>query len=138
MPDGHIDPESGLSPDLSPALAGRLRVAVYGTLKRGRTNHHFLRGARFLGEERLPHLRLYDLGPYPGAVPGRSGSITVEMYEITPAHLSRLDWLEDCRQDLPAVGLYRRQQVATRCGPAWLYLYNRSVRGRRWLRSGRW
>ncbi len=43
------------------------RVAVYGTLKHGHRNHHWLNGADMLGQDRLTGITLYDLGPYPGA-----------------------------------------------------------------------
>lgn len=129
-------PQHGISPHLN--ASEDIRVAVYGTLKRGRSNHRLLRGACFLGEDCLPGLRLYDLGSYPGAVTGRSVGIAVEVFSIRDTHLPKLDWLEDCRPDLPAAGLYRRLQVETRFGTAWLYLYNGTVKGRRWIRSGRW
>ena len=49
-------------------------VAVYGSLKRGYYNHHFLQGARYQG--RFITLRGYallNLGAYPGMVArGRS------------------------------------------------------------------
>lgn len=41
------------------------RVAVYGTLKHGHRNHHWLNGADMLGQDRLTGITLYDLGPYP-------------------------------------------------------------------------
>ncbi|QPN66292.1 gamma-glutamylcyclotransferase [Synechococcus sp. CBW1006] len=43
-------------------------VFIYGSLKRGQSNHHWLRGALFLGRHRLAGDRLYSLGGYPMAV----------------------------------------------------------------------
>lgn len=48
-------------------LPSKHRVAVYGTLKRGMSNHGLLRQSRFLGEESLTSLTLYDLGLFPAA-----------------------------------------------------------------------
>lgn len=72
-------------------------VAVYGTLKRGQSNHHWLAGARFLGRCLLRGLTLHDLGPYPMAVPGPNGAAVVhaELYRLFPGGLARLDLLED-------------------------------------------
>jgi gamma-glutamylcyclotransferase (GGCT)/AIG2-like uncharacterized protein YtfP len=79
------------------ADSGGDRVAVYGTLKRGEVNHHWLRGARHEGESFLPGLVLHDLGPYPMAVrsAGADAVIAVEVYQVTAAQLERLDQLED-------------------------------------------
>ena len=37
-------------------------VFVYGTLRRGEHNHHWLEGCRWLGEAELPGAVLHDLG----------------------------------------------------------------------------
>ncbi|MEO1001741.1 MAG: gamma-glutamylcyclotransferase [Cyanobacteria bacterium J06638_7] len=106
-----------------------MRVAVYGTLKRGECNHQWLRGARFEGRTRVPGLELYTLGAYPMAVPSPdpSASIHAEVYGLDEAGLNRLDVLED----YPA--LYDRRRLATADGGlAWLYLGRpQQVRGRR-------
>ena len=66
---------------------------VYGTLKRGHGNHHWLAGAPFLGEAALPDVVLHDLGPFPMAVPGE-GRVWGEVYAVDAAGLARLDRLE--------------------------------------------
>lgn len=134
---------SGLSRQPNALSPGRpvptvIRVAVYGTLKRGCSHHHYLRGARFLGEDRLANLRLYDLGSYPAAKRGPSARIDVEVFEISAARFTKLDRLEEYRPAAPRTGLYDRELFPTRFGPAWVYLYNPGVRGRRCIRSGRW
>ncbi|MCT0207543.1 gamma-glutamylcyclotransferase [Synechococcus sp. CS-1332] len=45
-------------------------VFVYGTLKRGHGNHHWLAEAPFHGEGTEGGLVLHDLGPFPMAIPG--------------------------------------------------------------------
>jgi hypothetical protein len=45
-----------------------IAVFVYGTLRRGQSNHHLLAGARWGGEQRLPGARLHNLGPFPMAI----------------------------------------------------------------------
>ncbi|MEI6830166.1 MAG: gamma-glutamylcyclotransferase family protein [Synechococcaceae cyanobacterium ELA445] len=91
-------------------------VFVYGTLKRGQGNHHWLRGAPCRGRRRLLGARLHDLGPYPMAVPG-DGVIHGEIYAISADDLERLDELED------APLLYQRHQRPLDDGSlAWVYL----------------
>lgn len=72
-------------------------IFVYGTLKRGRSNHGYMNGQRFVGEARTaPLYRLYDLGGYPGLVTSPEGlSIHGEIWEVDTESLSKLDRLED-------------------------------------------
>lgn len=44
-------------------------VLVYGTLRRGGSNHALLTSARFLSTLRTPGFVLYHLGAYPAACP---------------------------------------------------------------------
>lgn len=60
----HLDAEDALDD----AVAAGEPVFVYGTLKRGHSNHHWLAGARFVGERQLGGVQLFDLGPFPMAV----------------------------------------------------------------------
>jgi len=43
-------------------------VFVYGSLKRGQSNHHLIATACFEGEAQAPGLVLHDLGPFPMAI----------------------------------------------------------------------
>lgn len=113
-------------------------VAVYGTLKRGLRNHHWLKGAEFLGADRLTTATLYDLGPYPGAKPEPSRGVEVEVFRVTARLLASLDRLEDYRLQTPRAGDYQRVIYTTAYGPAWLYLYNHAVRGCPAIREGGW
>lgn len=114
-------------------------IFVYGTLKRGCSNHHFLAGQTFLGEARTrPGFRLYELRGFPGMVPhgeDRDG-VAGEVWSVDEAALVRLDALEGL-----AEGMYRRERVPLEppySGQAIEgYLYNRNVKGLRDL-GGRW
>ncbi len=100
-------------------MSGAVHVAVYGTLKRGECNHHWLRGARFEGRTRVPGLELYNLGEYPMAVPSRDpqARIHAELYRVEASALTRLDELEDYPR------LYDRRRLPTADGRiAWIYL----------------
>lgn len=91
-------------------------VFVYGTLKRGHGNHHWLSDASFLGEAVLPDVVLHDLGPFPMAVPGE-GSVRGEVYAVEAGGLARLDRLEGYPR------LYDRRRLPLADGRhAWVYL----------------
>ena len=87
-----------------------MRLFVYGTLKRGGSNHAQLAGQKFLGEARTAHgYTLYSLGSYPGLIADatdREGVIG-EVWQVTPIALARLDAFEG----LPE-GLYTRGPVS--------------------------
>ncbi len=108
-------------------------VFVYGTLKRGDSNHHYLRRARFVGESLSPpHFQLFDLGAYPGAwMPGEE-CLQGEVYEVDALTLASLDHLEE----VPRV--YRRETLQTEYGEAFVYVLQRMPRGARRCRSGCW
>jgi gamma-glutamylcyclotransferase (GGCT)/AIG2-like uncharacterized protein YtfP len=125
QPADHADPAaSGVPPETGETLAesgaeaiceGQL-VFVYGTLKRGETNHHWLEGACWQGEAELRGVVLHDLGPFPMAVIG-DGSAQGEVYAVDDRGLARLDELEGYPR------LYDRQRLRLSDGrTAWVYL----------------
>lgn len=113
-------------------------MAVYGTLKRGRSNSRILQGSRFIGTDTLHGLALYHLGAFPGAVRAPSFSVQVEIYAVTEPTLRQLDELEDFVPQQPQRSLYLRRTMDTRYGPAWVYIYNRPVKPIQRLNSGSW
>ena len=119
-------------------LSGAIVVAVYGTLKRGQSNHHFLHGQQRLGQFLMKDITLYDLGPYPAAKLEQSEGVEVEVYAVSEAVFGKLDWLEDYDAQMPALGLYDRVRVQTPFGKAWVYIYNEDVAGCRVIRAGGW
>jgi len=109
-----------------------IRVFVYGTLKRGERNHHFLTGQQFLGAaQTAPGFTLYALGDYPGMVRSADPThdVTGELWAVNAACLAKLDELEGV-----AEGLYERVsvQLVPPFGnhPVDTYLYLRDLKGR--------
>jgi gamma-glutamylcyclotransferase (GGCT)/AIG2-like uncharacterized protein YtfP len=107
-------------------------VFVYGTLKRGGSNHHYMAGQKFLGAARTPPgFRLYDLGGHPGMIakPDDRDGVTGEVWSVDAASLAQMDGLEGL-----AEGIYRR--VPIKLLPPFAdqivetYLYAQSVAGR--------
>lgn len=116
----------------------RTRVFVYGTLKRGGSNHAWIEKQQYVAEARTKaEFRMYDLGGYPGMVRAEEGlSIEGEIWSVDEAGLARLDELEDIdggeyeRVLVPLEGAWAEQRVEG-------YLYLRSVEGRREV-GARW
>lgn len=82
---------------------------VYGTLKRGCSNHGHLAGQTFISLARTaPGYRLYDLGGYPGiaARPDDREGVVGEIWSIDDEALTRLDRFEGVHE-----GLYRREPL---------------------------
>jgi gamma-glutamylaminecyclotransferase len=107
-------------------------VFVYGTLKRGGQNHHFLAGQQFLGPARTAAgFTLYSLGEFPGMVrtPASDRHVVGEVWEVDAPALAALDALEGI-----AEGLYERVTVPLESPfndrPVETYLYLRTLAGR--------
>ena len=109
-------------------------VFVYGTLKRGGSNHGHLAGQRFLGEARtMPGFTLYSLGEYPGLVADAADreGVTGELWAVDAPCLEQHDLLEGLNE-----GLYSRDPAALApphdklTPPAQVYRYLGSVAGK--------
>jgi gamma-glutamylcyclotransferase (GGCT)/AIG2-like uncharacterized protein YtfP len=84
-------------------------IFVYGTLKRGFSNHHHLDGQAFLGAARTaPGHALYAVAEYPGMVRQEDDAegVSGEVWSVDDECLARLDILE-----CTAEGLYGREAV---------------------------
>lgn len=121
-------------------MSARHLVFVYGTLKRGCSNHHVLAGQQFLGDARtIPGYRLYNLGEYPGMIASPDDTLGVlgEVWSVDAPTLARLDAFEGT-----AEGLYRRELVKLlppfADHPVDTYLYAQSVAHRRLIPDGLW
>jgi gamma-glutamylaminecyclotransferase len=82
---------------------------VYGTLKRGCSNHAQMAGQEFVGLARTaPGYTLYDLGGYPGiaADADDQNGIVGEVWNVDADALRRLDHFEGVHE-----GLYRREPI---------------------------
>ena len=121
-------------PSLEPRTGNpeRLLIFVYGTLKRGLSNHSYLAGQRFVSEVRTqPEYRLFDLGGFPGLVRAATDGVSIEgeIWAIDDTCLHGLDRLEDIEG-----GEYERTFIAL--APPFEdekiegYIYLRTVAGR--------
>jgi gamma-glutamylcyclotransferase (GGCT)/AIG2-like uncharacterized protein YtfP len=79
--------------DDAPALE-MTPLFVYGSLRRGGSNHRELSGARFLGETRTAaNYALARIGEYPALVAGTE-NVSGELYAVDDALLEELDAFE--------------------------------------------
>jgi gamma-glutamylcyclotransferase (GGCT)/AIG2-like uncharacterized protein YtfP len=92
-------------------------VFVYGTLKRGQYNHHWIDGGIYLGRRQLRGVQLHHLGAYPMAVLTGSDAVSHgELYRVKAAGLNHLDQLEGYP------GFYDRTELQLCDGTtAWVY-----------------
>ena len=111
-------------------------VFVYGSLKRGMTNHGQLDDARWLGNAQLQGLALYDLGPFPMAVISDDDDAVLqgEIHAVTAARLQALDRFEGVPR------LYERQAWCLEDGRSvWVYVGRaEQVRHVKRIASGAW
>lgn len=123
-------------------MSSRL-LATYGTLMRA-----FDGPARLGIEEELSYVgdarwggRLYDLGRFPGAVPG-DGEVHGELVRLSsPSVWAVLDDYEGYDPDAPAASLFVRRRVQLRRPgdrEAWVYWFNDDPTGAPRVRSGDW
>lgn len=98
-------------------------VFVYGTLKKGMSNHFFLRESRFLGRAATaePYALYEDEYPIVTRTPA-VGPVQGEVYEVDDKILRRLDILEQHPD------YYRREQVGVLLESGdpllvWLYFF---------------
>lgn len=113
----------------------RVRLFVYGTLKRGHCRSDVLAGQRFLGLARTAaRYRLFDCGDYPGLVESPDDGVAVEgeVWEVDDACLTVLDEIEGV-----AVKLYERCLITLQpphaADEVHAYFYRRDTAG---LRDG--
>jgi gamma-glutamylcyclotransferase (GGCT)/AIG2-like uncharacterized protein YtfP len=99
-----------------------INIFVYGSLKRGFRNHHFLATSRFIGTGTTrPDFDLLDLGYFPAAIKPGTFAIQGELFGVDRHTLQNLDRLEGNGT------FYQREQNAVILDGvglvrAWIYL----------------
>lgn len=88
-----------------------MKVVVYGTLKKGYGNHHFLRDAEYLGDVVVPGYKLFysysDKG-FPVARECEDSSLKGEIYEIPQDKLGMVSAMDRLEGE---GSMYHRTQV---------------------------
>ncbi|WP_316571419.1 gamma-glutamylcyclotransferase [Neobacillus sp. YIM B06451] len=102
-----------------------VKVFVYGTLRKGESNHHLLKNAVRIAEQCWTNGALFDTGyGYPALGLDPQAKVFGELYEVTAEELFRLDRLEGYVEG-GTNNLYERveQLVYTDKGAVTAYLY---------------
>ena len=110
-----------------------MKVAVYGTLKKGGRLSNAMSNVEFLGAETLSHFQMFNLGWFPGIKRSRNfmDTIKVEVYETNEDHLARLDVIEGVPH------LYTRSTTFLEDGSeCFIYTYNRETSDIDQIKSG--
>jgi gamma-glutamylcyclotransferase (GGCT)/AIG2-like uncharacterized protein YtfP len=95
------------------------RLFVYGTLKKGQNNHHFLKHSNFETSDVIEKTDMYDLGGFPGVVKGKN-KVHVESYIVNEKTLQEIDRLEGHPY------FYNRQIIRSSSGKkGWIYIFLR-------------
>jgi len=93
------------------------RVFVYGTLKRGQRNYHYLKDAEFVGQFVTQKLySMVEFEDYPAVCLNGDHAIEGEVFQVTNQQfrmLDELEWYPD---------FYQRIEITTIYGDAWMYI----------------
>ncbi len=127
--------------------AGVYKLFVYGSLRSVFKTDAYEYISRFFSFDEVAKVNgaLFDLGPYPAAVPAAGSFIVGELYTIKNESefnwaIGQLDDYEGVIAEPGEIQLYRRELVdvftehATTI--AWIYWYNGSVDGKPLIESG--
>ena len=71
----------------------KYNVFVYGTLKKGHGNNHFLEYSQYIGQGSI-NADMYSYGCIPVCVPSPCNKVKGEVYRVTKQVLKRIDGLE--------------------------------------------
>ncbi|WP_338553238.1 gamma-glutamylcyclotransferase [Paenibacillus sp. KS-LC4] len=104
------------------------RLFVYGTLRKGGNNHHYMNGALLLSLHTVVKGTLVDSGKgFPGMLL-EDGMVFGELYDVSEETLARIDKLEEYFGPDVSTNLYNRVEVDVRTEQAtmsaWTYIYN--------------
>jgi gamma-glutamylcyclotransferase (GGCT)/AIG2-like uncharacterized protein YtfP len=121
-------------------LKKTVKVAVYGSLRKGLGNSGLLNTSKQIGRfETEPIYTMLDLGSFPGLIKNGTTSVIVEVYEVSADILRRLDQLEGFRGSNETNNFYNREKIETPYGEAYIYLLNRKNMGNTSIvKSGDW
>lgn len=119
-------------------------VFVYGTLKKGQSNHRLIREFNCLGEATMKGT-LYDLGPFPAlTLEPANDTIHGEVYDVnTKDGVERLDYLEGYDPNSKS-NFYDRVEVdcvlkdTSKTIKAYVYVHKKISSRYRYLPSGKW
>ena len=112
-----------------------MKLFVYGTLKKGYSNHDLLQNSHFYGEVKMwMPFKMFDLGLFPALQCSRSNLCWIEgeVYEVPDQVMKRLDELEGYPD------FYEKTTLNTKFGDTTLYYLNVKEKGMTVIPNGKW
>ena len=85
-------------------------VFVYGTLRKGGSNHFRMAGTEFVGSGKISG-KMFRIDWYPALVPGGESFVRGELYLVSDETLGALDRFEGITPDATEPREYRRVKV---------------------------
>ena len=111
----------------------RSQVFVYGTLKRGQRNHHYLEQAEYVGTHLTDEcFSMYEFDDYPAVTQNGSHAVSGEIYLVNQQQFQMLDELEWYPR------FYQRIKIETCHGLAWMYVVKFELCRDKKLLDGTW
>lgn len=100
-------------------------VFVYGTLRKGGSNHFRLAGSEFVGEGKISG-KMYKIDWYPALLCGGETFVKGELYKVDDTTLEALDHFEGITPDAAEPREYRRVKATVKFSPekseeAWVW-----------------
>lgn len=120
-----------------------MKIAVYGTLRRGGLNNHLMRGSKYLKQTTVQGA-LYHLGWFPGLqITGQNDPktrpVVVDVYDVPEGNVPSLDRYEGFIPGSPDQSLFRRVTTITTEGEeVSVYVYNAELADAYLCQSGDW
>lgn len=130
-------------------MTKQLPAFVYGTLRNGFGNYERLLKGRTVAEHAaITKGTMFSVGGFPALINEFEQPIKGELMYIEPEKyeevLRSLDWLEGYDRRDPKRSMYLREKVQVwnestgQMVEAWVYYWNRSVKGLEYVKSGCW
>ncbi len=122
-------------------------VFVYGTLRRGGSNHFRMVGAEFVGKATVEgEIYVIDHNPaflFPALVDAGGKRVVGELYLLGDETMEALDRFEGVSETPQASDEYVRVRRLVKLEngeecPAWIWMWNRGLGNARWIESGDW
>lgn len=117
-----------------------MKIIVYGTLRKGQSNHYILKDQKYLGTfESEPIFSMYSIkNSFPALIANGNTSIKMEMYQISEEVLKKINNMEGYYENNKPISIYLKYKMVTPFGIGSIFLYNKSVSNTDKITSGDW
>lgn len=119
------------------------KVAVYGTLRFGQSNHsYFLKNKKpLITEKTKEKFDMYNIGYFPAIIENGNTNITIEVYEVNDREWNDICFLEGYNEINEKNSLYNYKEIETSLGKANIFVFNdtkENLSNKNLIKSGDW